>query len=921
MKKFFKILFISVLLIILFGILSYAIFIPKLVNNRNFVSIAQKALSKALNLDIYIDSPHLETGFSGNIIFKVEMLSIDKDGWEILSLQKFNTKFSISQILKKKIVIERIGARTIFADFNKLTSIFGDNKEEQTKKENDWNIDLYDAVMFLKDGYFIYNINPKTTAKIHAEKILVDNSIKTQRAIHFNFNADIIKDDKTVNIKFSDDNKFIIGDKKVVVLGCPLSINNSKIFFNAEASRSKGYNIEIYGKKFLLSDVIKLLDTQIIENNIDETLAFFKDIKGDFDFNVILKNNDINGNIKINKLSSILIPMADMPFLIKSGNIDLTSNNLILSDFEGYYSNNKNNDFKFKGHVNDYLNSMDTEILSVTALTNDLFEKYISKISGTKLTLKGQSRALIKINAKNNIFDIKMAGKIKKGDDILVEGSSLSPIDKERALGAELYIDQDIVNIKNIDYYIADVISRETRGKIKPILNLNGNYRISDGRILNLGFNIPSPLPSEFLNVIVGQQLFKRGTFSGNMEYLNARDIPKIRGELYAQKVFIPSQRMYLRKGEITTDRNLVKIKAEGKYRRSDYTFSGNISNEILFPIVVKNTNLTIDNLDVERVMQVFNAPVQTKEQMQDAYNTINEETQAIDNLQTFDIKNIIIEEGTIKILKGKYKEVDFGNINAGFSLDKKGVLKLKSNRFDIAKGHSSANINCDLVNQNYNIKLGIKDVDSDIISSSVLNLNKEISGLASGFMNLNTDSSLKLNGEIKFSIKDGTIQKIGLVQYILKFAALFRNPLVMISPSTVADLINIPEGKFDKITGELKIKDNKILPMKIKSSSPQLSTYIIGSYNMENNDASLHIYTKFSNKNKGIGGFLRNISLNSIANRIYSNRRNDVNYYSSELEQLPEINADEKDCQVFLTIVDGDIEHNNFVSSLKKIK
>ena len=79
--------------------------------------------------------------------------------------------------------------------------------------------------------------------------------------------------------------------------------------------------------------------------------------------------------------------------------------------------------------------------------------------------------------------------------------------------------------------------------------------------------------------------------------------------------------------------------------------------------------------------------------------------------------------------------------------------------------------------------------------------------------------------------------------------------------------------------------------------------------------------YTKFSNKNKGFAGFMRNISLNSLANRIPLSSRNDRNYYSAEISQLPPIDADEKDCQIFLTKVDGDVEHNNFISSLKKIK
>ena len=206
-------------------------------------------------------------------------------------------------------------------------------------------------------------------------------------------------------------------------------------------------------------------------------------------------------------------------------------------------------------------------------------------------------------------------------------------------------------------------------------------------------------------------------------------------------------------------------------------------------------------------------------------------------------------------------------------------------------------------------------------MSTSLLNLPREISGKSSGLIELNTDDSLKLNGSIKFTVKNGTIQKIGLIEYVLKFAAVFRNPIAMISPATISDMVNIPEGNFEKITGDLYLKNNVVELLKIKSSAPQLSSYIVGRYNIEDGDAILRIYTKFSNKNKGFAGILRNFSLNSLANRIPLSSRNDAHYYAAELEQLPPIDADEKDCQIFLTKVDGDVVNNNFLSSLKKIK
>ena len=79
------------------------------------------------------------------------------------------------------------------------------------------------------------------------------------------------------------------------------------------------------------------------------------------------------------------------------------------------------------------------------------------------------------------------------------------------------------------------------------------------------------------------------------------------------------------------------------------------------------------------------------------------------------------------------------------------------SNRFEIAEGHSSAKINCDLKKHKYNIVLGIKDVNSDLMATTLLALKKEITGKASGLIELSTDDSLKLNGSIKFIDRKST--------------------------------------------------------------------------------------------------------------------------------------------------------------------
>ena len=918
LKLISKILFGFILVFIVLAcacIFIYFKVLPWAVSNEKVISFSEDIVNNYTNLYVDIEKPILVTKNFPKIEFKVVSISLNKSADRLLSVKDLDSQIDIQNILKKSIIVDRFGADILFIDADKIMKLFP-AAEEKKETKSSFDIDLFDSILYLNNATILYTPVADTFIKLNASDLKIDNTQKVERYVHFNFNADILKDGKTVKIAIKDDNKVVIKDKQIFVNDCPLIINYSKMFFNAWADRKKNFEVIVYAKRFFIPDIIKLLQTNIIENNIDEQLAMIKKLRGDFDFKFKMTNKGLTGDIIFNRISAQIIPLNNMPFLVNSGVVALEGNDLILKNFKGFYGSSKNNEFSFNGSVKDYLKTADTTIDMSAAITNEFAQDYLSKVAGVSISLVGDSRSKIIIKSKNNKFDITLMGKVAKGDDILLEGNSFSPVGYDRAFKADMHLIGDNLNIETINYYIAKEITKASKG-IKPILTLNGNVNIVSGKVSDFGFDIPNPLPSEFLNVLVGKKMFRKGKFSGNMQYVDLGKFPIIKANLEAEGVAIPSQRLFLKKGKVVTADKSLNIFAQGKFRRCQYDFKGKIGNAIIFPILVRNITLTLDNVDIERIMRAMNAPVQqadyTKEEIDDSDDA--------DDALAFDFKNLIIQECIVKVLSGKYKEINFSNIEANMSLDKNSIFKMHSNRFDIAEGHSSADVNCDLKNQKYSIKLGIKDVNSDIMSTAILNLKREISGKASGYINLNTDETLKLNGVIKFVVKNGTIQKVGLVEYVLKFAALFRNPLAMISPSVFSDLINIPEGNFDKITGDLILKNNVIEMMKIKSYSPQLSAFIIGRYNLENSDAILRIYTKFSNKNKGFAGFLRNFSLNSLANRIPLNSRNDSNYYAAELSQLPDIDADEKDCQVFLTKVDGDVEHNNFISSLKKIK
>lgn len=903
---------------------AYLKILPYAVSNPKFISFTEQIINKYAGIDVCIIHPELKTSLSPVIEFKVDELSVSKKGASLLNVSKFDTVISLKEIFDKNIIIQKLGADYIFADINKLQELSQAPKTGQQK--TDWDFDFFDSLLYVKKSMFLYKVEPSTYVTLKADGLRIDNTQKVVRYVHFNLTSDIKKDGKNLHFNIADRNSVFIKNKAIWVQNCYLIFNNSKIFFNAWADKKKEYSLEVFSKKIDVADVLALIESNIIENNLDEPLAYFNDLKGDFNFNIKLTNNDLKGVVNLNKISCKIVPVNNIPILLQRGKIVLNKQEIVLSDFNGYYNYKVANKIEMQGTVKDYLKSIDTNLVAKAVVTNDFMVNYLSKMIGTKIEFTGgTTKTKLDFKSKNNIIDLVWLFGVKNGQDILVDGASLTPVNYIRGVKGDLHFEKNLLNIKSIDYYIVpDNFTKEQAEKVKPVVKLAGNVDFSKPEpfVKNLGFEIPRPLPSEFLNVLIGDKMFKKGKIAGKMEMINGNEYPYLNGNLSMDKVFIPSQRIFVKHGEMNTSNGMLNLIAKGSYRRSHYDFTGHLLNQIKFPVVVKHVNLTVDDVDIERFLASAN------NQKQEAISSEKFDVKPSgtakdndDNTPTFDVGNFIVEDCVLNITDGKYKDIIFKDVKATLSLDKDSILKMFSNRFEIAEGHSSAKVICDLKKHKYNLVLGIKDVNSDIIATTLLTLPREISGKASGLLDLSTDDLMKLNGNVKFMIKDGTIQKIGLVEYILKFAALFRNPLVMISPSTFSDIVNIPEGNFDKITGNLDIKNNVVEKMMIKSSSPQLSAFIVGRYDIEKSDAALRIYTKFSNRNKGFAGFIRNISLNSLANRIPLSSRNDSNYYSSEISQLPEIDADEKDCQIFLTKVDGDVEHNNFISSLKKIK
>lgn len=910
-------------LLVLFIAFSWLVILPALISNTALLNKVEKSLESSMKADIEIVKPVLKTSLMPHITFKLDRLKVSHNNTVVLNISNLDSNISFSKIFSKRIVINKLGADFIYIDVNKLISLIPGQEKKEDKKSQ-WRPDLFNSLLYVKKCIVLYDVSENTKIKFDGSDLEI-TAERNPKYVHFNVVLDIIKNNKTISFKINDNNKVYTKNRKFIVDNCKLNVNKSTVYLNASLGE-KSYSAGAFSTGFDASYLVELLRMNFIMPNGEQMLSYFKNINGNFDFDVEISNKGLEGFVNLNKGNLTIIPLADLYLTIDSGYIDIKPDTITLSDIKGYYCKNKSNSVEIKGTIKDYFKSFDTDIV-VKALAGKEFSKnHLSKIVGYPLEITGVANSLIYYNSKYSDMNVWCAFMLKKGNDLLVDGASLSPVKYDRVATVDIDLKPDVIDIKKINYYIASTIDRNS--KIKPILSIWGKLDGKTCALKNIGFTIPKPLPSEFLNVLIGQKVFRKGQISGNLELIADSKVPYINADLKMDKVAIPAQRLFIKYANLAAKGSGITLKSQGRYKRSQYNLTGLMQNEIKLPVVIKDVNLTVDNIDIGRIISSLNSQnktstsdVENVEKLVVADDNNLDENANIDNAPVFDTGLLIVENCVFNLIKGNYKDINIANLKATLTLDKNGILDIHSNRFDIAEGISSCKINCDLKKHKYKLLLGIKDINSDIMANSLLGLNREISGKASGIIDFNTDASLALNGKIKFAVNNGTIGKIGLIEYVLKFAALFRNPIAMISPSAIMDIVNIPEGNFDTINGDLELSNNVIEKIIIKSRSPQLSSLIVGRFDLITRDATLRIYTKFSSSHKGFGGFLRNLSLNSLANKVPLSSRNDSSYYAAELKFLPPIDADEKDCQVFLTKVDGDVEHNNFISSLKKIK
>lgn len=542
--------------------------IKQLVNN-----IVTKETNKFLGAELKITNPKLSTGLNPKIGFTLAELSLSKNNKELLNLKNIDTAFSFQDIFAKRLIVEKLLAENVYVNASGLVELFP-QPEQKEQKKSDFRIDIFSAVLGVKNCLITYDTSD-FGIKFDAKNVLLDRT----RAdgiypLHFDFDLEMTKGKEKITVSADDKDRIYMGGGELHIDKFPIEIDRSNVIIDAFASRKTGMEINIASKNFSARDIFNIVTSNIIIPNGKELLAPILDVKGSVDFNLHLAKNTIRGDVNVNESEFKIKDLLGMPVKVTQGLVEIGNTTITLKDFKGFYNNKKENSLVMSGSVKDYWKTCDTEIVSDIFVNDDFFKNYISKMLGAPISLVGDAGSRLTLTSKNGSCDVVWYFLLNEGEGFKLGDQSMVLKDYKTLFKVDLSVVKNILKINTIDYYITN----ELKQGLTPVLAIKGNLDMADNmKMLDIHLNIPRPLPSEFLNFLACQKIFKKGTVSGEISIDNSGAFPKMDGVISFDKVFIPAQRLYIKSAKVG-----VKATSSEQLQKADINVQNMILTDIL---------------------------------------------------------------------------------------------------------------------------------------------------------------------------------------------------------------------------------------------------------------------------------------------------------------------------------------------------
>ncbi len=794
-----------------------------------------------------------------------------------------------------------------------------DQKSDLLITANGTRINFSDTLNFVAKSNFINNKSLNTIPQINAYHTLkLKANIKDD-------NIDLRKIQAELKVTSSNKNaplnissgEIIINGGKAIINKLSVNANKSKININGNIDKIYGkrpiYELEIDGSNL---SVKTLYEIGTFIPQIKTKIKRFKDITGTLTADIKATNRGLEGYLHFKNLSFRDI-RSDIPMHFTYLPIKFTNRVIALKNIIGEIGRTGASPLFANIEIENY---QKIPIIrgSISVKPTPLFvERYINTKLSHPIKLTGDAGININISGSIDSLGIFPTIKFNKDADISYLSTNLGNTDILREFSGEIIFKPNSINIKKLNH-IQYPIETGGRKAAIPIWTLNGTLKKRNNLYLpqDMSFITHQKLPAKVLNFVFKKSLIKSGTFDCILKIKDWQKNPKILGVANISNAEIPLYNMEIKSGKFFADDRLIHIKADGALVSNKFQIQTDIANSFNLPIKIAKAEIKTEYLNLSKLVSVIN------QWSIDSYKDMKLKAA----VSTIKISDIFVEKGYFSAKHIDFRNCPIEDFQASFSLDKNSVLKIETDNFKIANGNTSGRITHNVISGETTSNLRMRGVDSNVIATSFLGLKNQITGKLDGNANISTiglNDSERLknaNGIIGFHMEDGTIPKLGSIEYLLRASTLIRSGLTSLSVNNLIELLKpFKTGNFSKISGCLYVKNGILKDIAIFSQGENLSLYITGDYNITESESHAFIYGKLGKKTEGLLGPLGNLSASTIFALIP--RSDNITEYEKEISKIPDIDYKNQDVRIFRATVDGDINLDNVSTSFKWIK
>lgn len=730
-------------------------------------------------------------------------------------------------------------------------------------------------------------------------------SVKPEVLLTFD-NASVVPDELGLPITakkgsvYIDLNNAKISDVTVDLLGSPLYISG----IISELQSKPKADIDIKLPKFYASNIKKLASIPTVDKKTKLAINNLSSLKGDLSLIVKIKNEKINGSVKINSISAY-DSASKLTYAIPSGTILFNDKD---ADIKNIKLQAKNSNIITNGTIK---NIMSVPVIDIIAdgvvYTSDL----ISISSDFKNVFKpnGKLPLVVSLKGKPDNLSLNMQLKADKTTELsMVNIKQLSNLNK--ILNINATVTPSSIKLVNSGLF--------TSAKSMDIATANKVLYI-DGEIKNI--DKPNPVFSNLkvsvpntLNVSIKNMKNTTANLKANVLLNGALDSPKLMGGIVINNVNAPLYK--LTADTFNVDFTNSKISATGrnlKIASSDLEVSALLQPKLSEPYVFDDLIVRSQYLNVDELSSVF----------------------ASDSPQQPQRLPLIIKQGTFSAKKLKSGDIVAYDTGCNFSMAQDNTVSVPNLKTTAMAGLVTGKVTYNLYSSYTTADIKAENLNAGEVSRVILLQPNLIHGALSSNIKISTQGltpeqkTRNTKGSIDFKIVNGQMGSLGNFEYFLNAANLVSGNIMGFNVNqTIGVLQPKNTGQFSLLEGVIRLNSGIATIESVKSQGKHLSLYIKGQTNILNNSGDLVIFGRTSQDVVEALGPLGDISIEKLLGQIPHFGALATNllsaYYAqadqSEIDQIPQLTSEDTESKMFKVIISGNLQNPRAVKSFKWI-